>query len=33
MKRDGSVVKNTVKEAYLFEGLGKEKTRKAHKVR
>ena len=28
MKRDGSVVKNTVKEAYLFEGLGKEKTKK-----
>jgi len=28
MKRDGSIVKNTVKEAYLFEGLGKEKTKK-----
>jgi len=28
MKRDGSVVRNTVKEAYLFEGLGKEKTKK-----
>jgi len=28
MKRDGSVIKNTVKEAYLFEGLGKEKTKK-----
>ncbi len=28
MKRDGSVTKNTVKEAYLFEGLGKEKTKK-----
>ncbi len=28
MKRDGSIVRNTVKEAYLFEGLGKEKTKK-----
>ena len=28
IKRDGSVVINTVKEAYLFEGLGKEKTKK-----
>ena len=28
MKRDGTIVKNTVKEAYLFEGLGKEKTKK-----
>jgi GTP-binding protein len=28
IKRDGSVVLNTVKEAYLFEGLGKEKTKK-----
>jgi len=28
VKRDGSVVKNTIKEVYLFEGLGKEKTKK-----
>jgi GTP-binding protein len=28
IKRDGSVVLNIVKEAYLFEGLGKEKTKK-----
>jgi len=28
VKRDGSTVKNTVKEVYLFEGLGKEKTKK-----
>ena len=28
MKRDGRVIRNTVKEAYLFEGLGKEKTKK-----
>ncbi|MCU0410723.1 MAG: translational GTPase TypA [Bacteroidales bacterium] len=28
IKRDGSVVRNTVKEVYLFEGLGKEKTKK-----
>jgi GTP-binding protein len=28
IKRDGSIVLNTVKEAYLFEGLGKEKTKK-----
>ncbi len=28
IKRDGSAVKNTVKEVYLFEGLGKEKTKK-----
>ena len=28
VKRDGSVVRNTVKEVYLFEGLGKEKTKK-----
>ena len=28
IKRDGSVTKNTVKEVYLFEGLGKEKTKK-----
>jgi len=28
IKRDGSVVLNTVKEAYLFEGLGKEKIKK-----
>ena len=28
IKRDGSNIKNTVKEVYLFEGLGKEKTKK-----
>jgi GTP-binding protein len=28
VKRDGSMVKNTLKEVYLFEGLGKEKTKK-----
>jgi GTP-binding protein len=28
IKRDGSVTRNTVKEVYLFEGLGKEKTKK-----
>ena len=28
VKRDGSTVRNTVKEVYLFEGLGKEKTKK-----
>lgn len=28
IKRDGSMVRNTVKEVYLFEGLGKEKTKK-----
>ena len=28
IKRDGRVVKNTVKEVYLFEGLSKEKTKK-----
>ncbi|MCU0377458.1 MAG: translational GTPase TypA [Bacteroidales bacterium] len=28
IKRDGSVLKNTIKEVYLFEGLGKEKTKK-----
>jgi len=28
IKRDGSVMRNTVKEVYLFEGLGKEKTKK-----
>lgn len=28
VKRDGSMVKNTAKEVYLFEGLGKEKTKK-----
>jgi GTP-binding protein len=28
IKRDGTVTKNTVKEVYLFEGLGKEKTKK-----
>ena len=27
IKRDGTVVKNTVREVYLFEGLGKEKTK------
>ena len=27
VKRDGSTVKNTAKEVYLFEGLGKEKTK------
>lgn len=27
VKRDGSLVKNQVKEVYLFEGLGKEKTK------
>lgn len=28
VKRDGTAVRNTVKEVYLFEGLGKEKTKK-----
>jgi len=28
VKRDGTLVKNTLKEVYLFEGLGKEKTKK-----
>ena len=28
IKRDGTVIRNTVKEVYLFEGLGKEKTKK-----
>jgi GTP-binding protein len=28
IKRDGSAMRNTVKEVYLFEGLGKEKTKK-----
>jgi GTP-binding protein len=28
VKRDGSVLRNTVKELYLFEGLGKVKTKK-----
>ncbi|MBN1277704.1 MAG: translational GTPase TypA, partial [Deltaproteobacteria bacterium] len=28
IKRDGRIFRNTVKEAYLFEGLGKEKTKK-----
>ncbi len=28
IKRDGRVIRNTVKEVYLFEGLGKEKTKK-----
>lgn len=28
VKRDGSMVKNTIKEVYLFEGLGKVKTKK-----
>jgi GTP-binding protein len=28
VKRDGSTTKNTIKEVYLFEGLGKEKTKK-----
>ncbi len=28
IKRDGTMVRNTVKEVYLFEGLGKEKTKK-----
>jgi GTP-binding protein len=28
IKRDGRIMKNTVKEIYLFEGLGKEKTKK-----
>ena len=28
IKRDGRITKNTVKEVYLFEGLGKEKTKK-----
>lgn len=29
VKRDGRVSRNTVKEVYLFEGLGKEKTKKS----
>ena len=28
IKRDGRIIRNTVKEVYLFEGLGKEKTKK-----
>jgi GTP-binding protein len=28
IKRDGTITKNTIKEVYLFEGLGKEKTKK-----
>jgi len=28
IKRDGTVIRNTVREVYLFEGLGKEKTKK-----
>jgi len=28
VKRDGRTLKNTIKEVYLFEGLGKEKTKK-----
>jgi GTP-binding protein len=28
VKRDGTTIKNTIKELYLFEGLGKEKTKK-----
>jgi GTP-binding protein len=28
IKRDGTAIRNTVKEVYLFEGLGKEKTKK-----
>lgn len=28
VKRDGTTVRNTIKEVYLFEGLGKEKTKK-----
>jgi GTP-binding protein len=28
IKRNGTVLRNTVKEVYLFEGLGKEKTKK-----
>ncbi len=28
IKRDGRIIKNTVKEVYLFEGLGKEKIKK-----
>lgn len=28
VKRDGTTLKNTIKEVYLFEGLGKEKTKK-----
>ncbi len=28
IKHDGTVLRNTVKEVYLFEGLGKEKTKK-----
>lgn len=28
VKRDGTAARNTVKEVYLFEGLGKEKTKK-----
>ena len=29
VKRDGTIVKAVAKEVYLFEGLGKEKTREA----
>ena len=32
IKRDGRVIMNTVKEVYLFEGLGKEKTKKPVKA-
>jgi GTP-binding protein len=28
IKRDGTITRNTIKEVYLFEGLGKEKTKK-----
>lgn len=28
VKRDGSMIRNTAREVYLFEGLGKEKTKK-----
>lgn len=28
IKRDGTIIKNTAREVYLFEGLGKEKTKK-----
>jgi GTP-binding protein len=28
VKRDGRIIKNTIKEVFLFEGLGKEKTKK-----
>lgn len=32
IKRDGTVLKNTVREVFLFEGLGKEKTKKPVKA-